>query len=53
MRLFLTTRARRQDRAPKFMTARLTLALASLAFGTLAVGGWFLAYYQTLSLIHI
>ena len=47
MRLFLTTRARRQDRAPKFMTARLTLALASLAFGTMAVGGWFLAYYET------
>ena len=47
MKLFFSTRPRRMDRAPKFLTARLTLALASLAFGTLAVGGWFLAYYQT------
>jgi hypothetical protein len=47
MRLFLTTRTRRQDKAPKFVLAHLTLACASLAFGCLAVGGWFLAYYQT------
>ena len=47
MRLFLTTRGRRQDKAPKFVLAHLTLAGASLAFGCLAVGGWFLAYYET------
>ena len=47
MRLFLTTRSRRQDKAPKFLGAHLTLAGASLAFGALAVGGWFLAYYET------
>jgi hypothetical protein len=47
MRLFLTTRGRRQDKAPKFVLAHLTLACASLAFGALAVGGWFLAYHQT------
>jgi hypothetical protein len=47
MRLFLTTRTRRQDKAPKFVLAHLTLAGASLAFGCLAVGGWFLAYYET------
>jgi hypothetical protein len=46
MRLFLTTRTRRQDKAPKFALAHLTLACASLAFGALAVGGWFLAYYD-------
>ena len=47
MRLFLSTKPRRQDKAPKFVLAHLVLACASLAFGCLAVGGWFLAYYQT------
>lgn len=47
MRLFLSTRSRARDKAPKFLVARLTLAGASLAFGALAVGGWFLAYYET------
>lgn len=47
MRLFLTTRSRARDKAPKFLGAHLTLAGASLAFGALAVGGWFLAYYET------
>jgi hypothetical protein len=47
MRLFLSTKPRRQDKAPKFIPAHLTLACASLAFGALAVGGWFLAYYET------
>jgi hypothetical protein len=47
MKLFLATRPRRIDRAPKFLAARVTLACASLAFGIMAVGGWFLAYYET------
>ena len=47
MRLHFVTKPRRQDKAPKFVLAHLTLAGASLAFGCLAVGGWFLAYYQT------
>jgi hypothetical protein len=47
MRLHFVTKPRRQDKAPKFVLAHLTLACASLAFGALAVGGWFLAYYET------
>jgi hypothetical protein len=47
MRLHFVTKPRRQDKAPKFIPAHLVLACASLAFGALAVGGWFLAYYET------
>jgi hypothetical protein len=49
MRLHFVTKPRRQDKAPKFVLAHLVLACASLAFGALAVGGWFLAYYETSS----
>jgi hypothetical protein len=47
MRLHFVTKPRRQDKAPKFIPAHLVLACASLAFGIMAVGGWFLAYYET------
>lgn len=44
MRLHLITKSRRTEKAPSFLLANGTLAVASFAFGILAIGGWFLAY---------
>jgi hypothetical protein len=49
MRLHLITKPRRTEKAPRFILANGTLACASVVFGIVAIGGWFLAY-QSVSL---